>query len=75
MRVYEFRIMGQLDPDWRAWLGDMTIAPSEDGTTTLAGPLPDQAALYGVIAMLRDLGVELLAVSSVEAPPDEGAAP
>lgn len=66
MRIYQFRIKGQLASDWRAWLGEMSITPGEDGTTTLAGPLADQAALYGALAMLRDLGVELLAVSSVE---------
>ena len=36
-----------------------------NGTTTLAGPLADQAALHGVLIKVRDLGLPLLAVSTV----------
>jgi hypothetical protein len=34
-----------------------------DGTTVLVGPVIDQAALYGVIVRIRDLGLPLLSVN------------
>jgi hypothetical protein len=59
---YRIRIRGHLDSSWSAWFGDLEIMQSDDGTTTLAGPLVDQAALYGLLGRLRDLGATLLAV-------------
>jgi hypothetical protein len=68
MTVYEIRVRGHLPPGWSAWLDGLTVAHEEDGTTTLTGRLPDQAALYGVLMKLRDLGVTLVAVTPVEEP-------
>jgi hypothetical protein len=62
MTGYRFHIRGHLDDRWSEWLGDLTIERMEDGTSILSGPVPDQAALHGVIARIRDLGVPLLAV-------------
>ena len=56
-------VRGHLPPGWSDWLGVLTIAHEDDGTTTLTGELPDQAALYGVLTKLRDLGVTLVAVA------------
>jgi hypothetical protein len=33
-----------------------------DGTTTLTGPLIDQAALHGLLAQIRDLGIPIISV-------------
>jgi hypothetical protein len=65
MDVYEFQIKGHLDDRWSHWLGGLTIERQENGTTVLVGPLVDQAALYGVIIRIRDLGLSLLSVSQV----------
>jgi hypothetical protein len=65
MDIYEFQIKGHLDDRWSDWLGGLAIERHEDGTTVLVGPLVDQAALYGVIIRLRDLGLPLLSVSRV----------
>lgn len=54
---YEFRIKGQLQPDWSAWLEGLTVTPLDDGDTLLSGTLPDQAALHGVLARIRDLNL------------------
>lgn len=59
---YRIRIHGHLDPTWSVWFDDLTITQVADGTTVLAGPMHDQAALYGLLARLRDLGAVLLAV-------------
>jgi hypothetical protein len=45
--IYEFRIAGHLDDQWSVWFDDITIACHDDGTSTLTGPVADQAQLYG----------------------------
>jgi len=59
---YRIRIRGHLDPAWSAWFDSLTVTQADDGTTELAGPLVDQAALFGLLARLRDLGATLLLV-------------
>ncbi|HEY8555734.1 MAG TPA: hypothetical protein VIM97_00095, partial [Actinomycetes bacterium] len=59
---YRIRIRGHLDPAWSAWFDSLTVAQADDGTTELVGPLVDQAALFGLLARLRDLGATLLLV-------------
>ena len=66
---YEIRVQGHLDPRWSAWFDGMSITHHPDGTTTLHGPVADQAALYGLISKLRDLGLTLLGVTQ-RSPPD-----
>lgn len=62
---YEFRIRGLLgDTLLGAFPG--LHAEAEGRVTVLGGPLPDQSALYGVLAQIEQLGLELLGVSSVE---------
>ena len=68
MAIYEIRVRGHLPVGWSDWLGALTIAHEDDGTTTLTGELADQAALYGVLTTLRDLGVTLVAVTPREEP-------
>jgi hypothetical protein len=38
------------------------VTSDEHGHTIIAGPVPDQAALHGLLVKVRDLGLELLAV-------------
>ena len=59
---YRIRIRGHLDSVWSAWFDGLTVVHVNDGTTVLAGPLVDQAALSGLLALLRDLGATLLLV-------------
>jgi len=69
---YRIRIRGHLDPAWSAWFDGLTVDQADDGTTELAGPLADQAALFGLLARLRDLGATLLLVEHL---PDYGGPP
>jgi hypothetical protein len=63
---YEIRLQGRLDPRWSAWFDGMQLRSDTDGTTVLAGAVADQAALHGVLARLRDLGIPLLSVTRVD---------
>lgn len=64
---YRIRICGHLDADWSAWFDNLTVSQEDDGTTTLTGPLINQAALYGLLSRLRDLGATLLSVERLAA--------
>jgi len=65
-RAYRLRVEARLDDHWSAWFGGMTLTRHDDGTTSLSGAVPDQAALHGLLAKVRDLGVPLLSVDVVE---------
>lgn len=64
--TYEVRVAGHLDDHWSAWLGNLTQVRHDDGTTVLTGPIADQAQLHGVLAGIRDLGVTLLSLRTVD---------
>ena len=64
MKYVEIRIEGKLDERWAEWLGDLTIRCNEQNETILSGYFPDQAALYGLIGKLRDLGISLVSVNA-----------
>jgi hypothetical protein len=70
MQQVEIRVKGRINEEWSEWLGGLTISHSGPDGTVLTGVVPDQAALYGIISRLRDLGLELSAVSSEEAKED-----
>ena len=59
---YEIRVRGVLDSRWSAWFEELRLTSDEAGQTTIAGPVADQAALHGLLAKVRDLGLELLSV-------------
>lgn len=60
--VYEIRISGHIDSYRMRAFEEMDITHLADGTTALVGPVPDQAALYGLLRLIRDLGVPLISV-------------
>ena len=64
--VYQIRIKGHLGQQWMDWFEGMTITLEENGDTLLTGPVVDQAALYGLLKKVRDLGLPLVSVSPVE---------
>lgn len=63
--VYQIRIKGHLDREWTDWFGGMSITLKSNGDTLLTGPVVDQAALFGVLNKVRDLGLPLLALNPV----------
>jgi hypothetical protein len=69
----EIRIKGQIDERWSDWFEGLTITHSDQGETLLTGEVADQAALYGLLAKLRDLGLPLVSVKHVGSELQEGA--
>lgn len=61
-KYYTIRLREKLDDGWREWFETMTITTDGAGTT-LAGHLPDQAALHGIIARIQRLGLQLIAIN------------
>ena len=66
MRRVEIRVQTCIDADWSEWFDGFEISYTDQGETILTGSVPDQAALYGLIAKLRDLGLPLLSVNRLE---------
>jgi hypothetical protein len=64
--VYQIRIKGHLGSGWSDWFGGLTITLDQNGDTLLTGSVVDQAALYGLLKKVRDLGMPLVSVSSVQ---------
>ena len=63
--LYEIRVQGELGEQWSEWFAGMAIVAGPDGTSVLRGVLADQAALHGVLARIRDLGLPLLDLEQV----------
>ncbi|MEP7188697.1 MAG: hypothetical protein ABI901_05805 [Roseiflexaceae bacterium] len=71
--LYEIRLKGHLDARWADQFEHMSFTHASDGTTILAGPVVDQAALYGLLRKVRDLGLPLLSVMLIDRKPANGA--
>ena len=67
--VYQIRIKGHLGREWADWFEGLTLTLEDNGETLLTGPVVDQAALYGVLRKVRDVGLPLLSVVCVK--PDQ----
>ena len=63
--VYQIKIEGHLWRQWTDWFGGVTITLEDNGDTLLACPVVDQAALYGLLKKVRDLGMPLVSVIRV----------
>ena len=68
-QVYQIRVRGHLSEKRAEWFDGLSIENQPNGEALLIGPIPDQAALHGLLIRIRDLGLPLLSVLQVE--PDD----
>jgi hypothetical protein len=66
MQKVEIRIKGRIDTHWSEWFQDFEVLPGDGGETIMVGGVKDQAALYGLIAKMRDLGLTLISVNKID---------
>ena len=67
--IYQIRIKGHLGRHWTDWFEGLTITLEENGDTLLTGSVIDQAALFGLLKKVRDVGIPLLSVNRAEPGP------
>ncbi len=75
MPVYRIRLRGHVDAAWFDTLDGLEASYEAGGETVLMGSLADQAALFGMLARVRDLGVPLLSVTEVTEKEDRADGP
>ena len=63
---YAITVKGHLDPCWSEWLEGLAMTYTDSGETILSGPVPDQAALHGLLMKIRDLNLTLISVNRRE---------
>ncbi|MDQ2691691.1 MAG: hypothetical protein M3Y68_06645 [Chloroflexota bacterium] len=64
--TYQIRLESHLGSNWTDWFEGLTITLEEGGDTLLTGPVVDQAALYGLLKKVRDLGMSLVSVNRIK---------
>jgi hypothetical protein len=69
--IYQIGLQGHLSSQWSDWFDGFTITLDQHGQTILVGLVMDQAALYGVLKRIRDLGIPLISLCRLD--PDEAA--
>jgi hypothetical protein len=68
---YGIRTQGHISDRWSDWFEGFDLRHDDDGTTLISSPALDQAALHGLLAKLRDLGIPLISVTRI-GPEGEG---
>jgi hypothetical protein len=61
--IYEIQVERHLPDGWSDWFDGMAICYDPGGVTMLKGPLPDQAALLGVLNKLQSLNLTVISVN------------
>jgi hypothetical protein len=64
MQSVEIRVKGHIDRDWSEWIGGLAITYTDQGDTVMTGQVRDQAALYGLLERLSNVGMQLISFTS-----------
>ena len=64
--IYQIIVSGHLDFKWKDWFDGFDITHQANNETLMVGPVADQAALHGLLAKIRDLGLSLSSVTRLE---------
>jgi hypothetical protein len=75
MQRVEITVKKRIDFNWSEWFEGMTIQHTDQDETILCGTIVDQAALYGLLTKLRNLGLSLVSVNSTAVGGNEEAVP
>jgi RimJ/RimL family protein N-acetyltransferase len=67
--TYRVTLAGHLDDHWSDWLDAHSLVRNDDGSTTLTVEAVDQAQLHGLLTGIRDLGVNLLSLGTLDHQP------
>jgi hypothetical protein len=70
-KIYQIRVEGHLGRQLADRFDELSITLEDTGSTLITGPVVDQAALYGLLRKIRDLGIVLLSVNSIGTLPDD----
>ncbi len=63
---YTIRVREYLIPEqWETWFAGLTLKILPSGEMQLSGPIPDQAALHGILTRIRDLGLTLIYLEGI----------
>ena len=63
---YEIRIEGELGEEWADWFEGLAIVREGEGVSLLTCSVADQAALFGILKRVRDLGMPLISIYRIE---------
>jgi hypothetical protein len=67
----EIKIKERLEDRWADWFEGLTFTYEEEGTTTIYGSLPDQAALHSILLKIRDMNLTLISVTQIGSSPED----
>lgn len=65
--TYRIRVKGIPGKKWSSWFEEFDLITQANGETLMVGPITDQAALHGLLARLRNLGLPLISVENITA--------
>jgi hypothetical protein len=63
MQAIKIQVRGQIDRDWSDWLSSLVIDHTSRGNTVMSGIVRDQAALYGLLFQISNLGLQLVSLT------------
>jgi hypothetical protein len=63
---YEIRVEGQVDSSWSEWFDGLDVTLQKNGETLIAGPIPDQAVLQGILTKVFNLRLPLVSVKRIQ---------
>lgn len=66
MEFYEIVVKGHVNERLVSWFEEGVVTELPSGETSLVGPVADQAALFGILSRIRDLGLPLILVRKAE---------
>ncbi len=64
--IYQIRIGCHIEKHIQYWFDDLSVSNLDNGESILIGTIPDQAALFGFLLKIRDLGLPLISVNRVD---------